>query len=392
MPEEKKVNLLDYVVILVKWKHILIPILLITMISTYLIIYFFIKEEFEAESLIVPTQQETTGGLASLLGGLQNLPLNIGESMPSTEFNIYKTIIYSRSFLEDIIKKFNLIDEYEISRSLVDYRELAIEKLTSNINLEINDNYAYAISVSAYTPEKAAEMTNYVVSSLNKRIIQLRIQKSSDNRKFLEDRLNDLKVSLAKSEDSLKLFQKETGMFDAEEQVKGILTVYSDLETKLITKQIEKDILSKINPNSPQLESLVIQVKEFENKLKEIKNKGVSKSPLVPYSKIPDDIIKYFRLYRNVEINNEILKFVLPLYEQAKFDEQKDVPILQIVDYAIPPAKKSYPPRTIFTLSFTFVVFLFCMVFIIVKENDNWNLNPKIKFIKSNFFRWKSKS
>ncbi|MGB5894934.1 MAG: hypothetical protein WBG58_12220 [Ignavibacteriaceae bacterium] len=389
--DKKTLKFIDYVILIVKWKHIVFPILFVTMVFTYLVIYFFVKEEFEADSLIIPSQEESMAGIAGLLSGLQGLPVDIGGPVGTTEYSVYSTIIYSRTFLEDIIENFNLIDEYEISRSLIDYKELAIRQLSNFISLDINENYSYVISVRAYTPEKAAEMTNYVVSKLNDKIIQLKIQKSSDNRKFLEERLNEIKTILTRAEDSLKYYQEETGLFEAEHQVKEILTVYSQLETELITKQIEKDIVMKINPSSPQFEALNIQVVEYERKLNEIKKNGMPESPLIPYSKIPETAINYYRILRDIEINNEILKFVLPLYEQARFEEQKDIPVLQVVDLAVPPPKKSYPPRTILTLSITFFVFLMVFSIILVKENDNWKNEPKYLYIKQNLFRWKAR-
>ena len=142
----------------------------------------------------------------------------------------------------------------------------------------------------------------------------------------------------------------------------------------------------KINPSSPQFEALSIQVAEYESKLNEIKKKGMPESPLIPYSNIPEAAINYYRILRDIEINNEILKFVLPLYEQARFEEQKDIPVLQVVDYAVPPPKKAYPPRTILTLS----IMIFSII--LVKENENWKNEPKYLYIKQNMFRWKARN
>lgn len=390
--DKKSLKFIDYVVIIIKWKHILIPILLLTMVVTYLTIYFFIKEEYKATALIIPSEDQSMGGIAGLLSTIQGLPAEIGGQFGGTEMNIYNTIIYSRSFLEDIIDKFNLVEEFEISKQLVDYKELALRQLGSSIEIEINDDMAYEISVKAFSPEKSAEMTNYVINKLNDRIIELKIQKSKNNREFLGRRLLDIRDNLKRAEDSLKSFQEKTGMIQAEDQIKEILSVYSELETQLITKEIELSILKQIKSSSPQIEASKIQVEELDRKIKELRSKGIENSAFISLKSVPQKAIDYFRLFREVEINNEILKFMLPLYEQAKFEEQKDVPILQVIDYAIPPAKKAYPPRTILTLTITFFVFLMIFSMILVKENENWNNEPKYLYIKQNLFRWKAKS
>jgi len=104
---------------------------------------------------------------------------------------------------------------------------------------------------------------------------------------------------------------------------------------------------------------------------------------------LPQNAIDYYRNFRNVEINATILEFILPLYEQAKFEEQKDVPVLQIVDYAVPPVKKSFPPRLVFTLLITLGAFIICFFFILLRENDNWQNSEKYVYVRKNLLKWK---
>ncbi|MDX1373369.1 MAG: Wzz/FepE/Etk N-terminal domain-containing protein, partial [Nitrososphaeraceae archaeon] len=109
MENEKKINLLDLLVILVKWKKVLILILLPAMVLIYLAIYFIIEEQFDANAIIIPAEDQTLGGFSAILGDLgNNLPFDIGGSIPSQEMSLYNTIIYSRSNLENVINKFDL--------------------------------------------------------------------------------------------------------------------------------------------------------------------------------------------------------------------------------------------------------------------------------------------
>jgi len=389
MSEDKKVDLLDYLVILVKWKKTLLIISVITAIVSYLSIYFLIDEQFDSSATIIPVEENSISGVA---GFLKNLPIDIGETsgFSNSEMDMYNTIIYSRTVLEKVIKKFNLINVYELDRSDPEYMEKALKILTDNVSAEVTEDNAYEISVRANTPNNAALITNYLIKLLNERIIELKTSKSSQNRIFLEGRLKEVRLNLKKAEDSLLAYQNKSGMLDAEDQVKGILEAYSKLETELITKQIQLSILRKVmSPDSPKLKSLEVEVEQFEEKMLELKNNGQPNSVLLSMNSLPKKAINYLRLLREVEINNSILEFVMPLYEQAKFDEQKDIPVLQIVDYAVPPVKKSYPPRLIFTLIITFGVFIITFLYIIIKENENLQASNKIIYIKNNLFKWK---
>ena len=393
MLEEKKNNILNYLVILVKWKKFLLAILLPTLIISYLAIYFLIDEQFDSSALIVPAEDTSLEGITNLIGDFgENLPFGIGSST-SPEMNIYNTIIYSRTNLEKVIEKFDLVDIYGLDTEKADYMEKALKILAGNIEAEETEYNAYELKVRAPSPELSADITNYIIQLLNKKLIELKTEKSKNSRIFLGDRIADIRTNLKYSEDSLMVYQEKSGILEPEEQFKGLVEAYSSLETELITKQIEKSILEKIRvKDSPQLENITLQVNEFENRLKRLKKHGAPDGMMPALDKLPEKAINYFRLLREVEINSKILEFVLPLYEQAKIEEKKDIPTLQVIDYAVPPAKKSFPPRTILSIIITFSVFLITFIFILMKENPNLQSSDKMKYIKENLFKWHKRS
>lgn len=389
MSDDKNFNVLNLLVVIVKWKRMLAACFLACLILSYLMIYFFIDPAYDAKVTIIPSEENNVTGLTNLLKNMKSLPLDIGGSIQNKEMELYNTIIYSRSMLEEVINKFDLIKIYKLDSSNVDYKEIALKKLKSNIDAkETNDN-AYEIKVRANTPNNAAAIANYLVDLLNKKIIDLKVNKSRENRIFLEQRLNDIRITLKKAEDSLRRYQEYSNLFDAKEQIKGIIGAYSALETSLITKQIEESILERIlSKDSPQLNEVKIQVSEYKRKIDDIRANGQPNSLLFPFKSLPDKSLKYLRLYRDVEINSTLLEFILPLYEQSKFDEQKDIPVVQIIDYAIPPAKKSYPPRVIFTLIITMGFLFMVLLYILIKENKTFANTEQIEYIKRNLFKW----
>jgi len=391
MAEEKKIDLLDYFVILIKWKKFLIALLFPFMIFTYLGIYFLIEEQFDSSALLIPAEDTSIGGIAGLIGNFgANLPFDIGAGS-SLEMNMYYTIIYSRTNLQSIIDKFDLYKVYELSPEVKDYKKKAIEILSGNISANETDFSAYELTVRTNSPQLSADIANYIIKLLNEKLIELRTQKSKNNRIFLGERVEEIRQNLRNAEDSLMIFQEESGILEPEEQFKGIVTTFTTLETELITKQIEKSILEKLRgSNSPQVETTIIEINEFKKRLEEIKKYGNPEGLILSIESLPQNAMNYYRLFREVEINSKILEFVLPLYEQAKIEEKKDIPTLQVIDSAIPPAKKSYPPRTIITLVITFGVFITTFFFILIRENQNWQQSEKFLFIRKNLFRWKN--
>jgi len=290
----------------------------------------------------------------------------------------FKTIIYSRTNLDEIINKFNLCEDYDLKSV-----EKAEKELSNNITTEVTKEDAFTITVRAITPIKSSEMVNFIVDKLNTTYVDLNVRKSKDNRIFLESRYNEIKENLRIAEDSLKDYQKKSGVFLAEDQIKATIEEYAKLDANLAQKQIELKVIERMyGKNSPQLNSQKISVEEYSKKINDLKLNNDNTTLLLPLNSLPNKAIIYLRLYRDVKIYESMLEFIIPLYEQAKFEEQKGIPILQVIDYGVPSEKKSYPPRVLFSLIITFILLLLIFFVLIIKEIFKSSTNPKMNMIK----------
>jgi len=383
MTNEKKISLLDFLILLIKWKTKLLLVFFSTLIISYLCIYLFVDEKYESTALIVPSDQEQSS-MTSLLKNISGIPLSLGGLKQKTgNIDLYTTIIYSRTNLELLLDKFNLQKEYG-----VDKRWKALKIIKDNISTTITEETAFEIKVTDKSPQKASEMANFIVQNLNNTIISLNITKAHDNRIFLEGRFLEIKKNLALYEDSLKLFQQKSGVFLAEDQVKASILAYTKLESDLSVKQSDLTVLEKIfGENSPTVQQLKLTVAEYRKSLEELKNNKGNDQMLMSINSLPAKTLQYLRLFRDVKIYNEMLEFVIPLYEQSKYDEQKEIPILQVIDYAVPPEKRSFPPRTILSLLIALTCTLFTFLFLSIKENKKLLESDKFKFIRKNLFR-----
>ena len=381
MAEDRSIDIIDYFLIFAKRKKLLLSIGAGTLILSYLIIFFFVTPKYGAKALIIPNDQEQIGGIASLLKNFSNMPVNIPGMKKSSNVNLYTTIIYSRTTLESMINKFDLHKDYDLES-----REKVLKALTDNINTEETDEGAFIISVLAKTPQKSAQMTNYLVNILNEKIIQLDVAKAKDNRMFLEKRYYEISEILKTSEEKLRDYQKRSGILEVENQTKAIIETYSKMESELATKEIEFEVTRKImGENAPLTKNTEISVNEFRSRFNKLKKGSDKEVFLLSPASIPDKAIDYYRLYRDVKINEAMLEFIIPLFEQAKLDEQREMPVLQIIDNAVPPEKRSYPKRVITALIITAVTMFFTMLYLLTKEILSTSANPKVKLLLAEF-------
>ena len=104
-------------------------------------------------------------------------------------------------------------------------------------------------------------------------------------------------------------------------------------------------------------------------------------------STIPQIGLKSLQLFRNVTIQEKILEFLIPIYEEAKVEEQKDVPVILVLDKAVPAERKSKPQRALIVFLASFFAFtssillVFLMHGLIKSYTDESVLIKKLKNI-----------
>ncbi len=384
MTQKKSFDFFDILVLLIESSKFFILLFFGSVFLGYAGIYLFVQNQYEASATIISVEEQSSGLMANVLRSFDGLPFGVGGGTSRTQTEKFNTIIYSRTAMEGVLARFNLYGTYGLDSSSVFERELAVKKLRKTVVTNLTNESAFEIKCSAESPQLAADITNYFVELLNREIISLNIDKSRENRQFLEQRVSEIKVQLKMSEDSLTAFQERSGMLEVTSQLKEILAVYSSLENELITKQLQRSILENIyGKDSPQAINAAMEIREYERKLDELNSRREPGSVVLAMKSLPKTAAEYLRLYRSVEINNQLLKFVLPLFEQAKIDEKKDSPILQVIDKAIPPGRRSYPPRTVFSVSIAMFVVLGMLFFRLLQNRFRESTNPKIEFLRT---------
>jgi len=78
----------------------------------------------------------------------------------------------------------------------------------------------------------------------------------------------------------------------------------------------------------------------------------------VPIQNVPTAGLEYVRKYRDVKYREALFELLAKQYEAAKIDEARDTLIVQQLDKAMPPERRSGPHRTLIVLGSTFLALL----------------------------------
>ncbi|MGE5402295.1 MAG: hypothetical protein ACM3S2_17995, partial [Ignavibacteriales bacterium] len=323
--------------------------------------------------------KSSAGSLGSKLFGISN----------SSE-DILLAILNSRTTLTNVINKFQLMKYYEIDDANMDK---ALKAFNADLSFSPNQFGMLELSVLNKNPQMSADIANYFTKILDSLNIVLNIEQAKNNRIFIEQRYQKNLVDLKNSEDSLYRFQKKYGVFAVPQQMEVAVKAAAEIESQLAQKEMEAYFTKQqFGENSPQYQGSQAQVKLLRNKVLELKGAdklSEASNVLFPFKEIPDISISYLRNFRNVEIQNKILEVILPLYEQAKVEEQKSIPTIAVLDKAVAPGLKDSPKRSFIILSLIFLSLFIMIPMIYIGEGSIKKVtyrNP-LEIKGANFFR-----
>ena len=370
--QKKEAKFSDYIYVLYKWKKFLFINLFIILVlaSVYA---FTLPFEYKATAtvMIPPDNEMGLGGITNLLGGKSSI-----ASMGSRLFGVANTsedvllgIINSRTALTDVIKKFDLMEYYGIDDNNMDK---VLKKFRNDISSDPNEFGMIEFSVINEDSELSAEIANYMVVLVDSLNIEFNIERARNNRIFIEQRYVQNVRDLKSAEDSLYKFQKKYGIVAVPEQLEVSVKAAAEIEAELFKKEMEAYFIEQIyGKSSLQYQGVLAEINLLKDKVQELKNSsslGATSNILYPFKVMPNIAVEYLRTFRDVEIQQSILEIVLPMYEQAKVEEQKSVPTVISIDEAVPPELKYGPKRSVIILGIFFLFSFFFIPFVFVGE------------------------
>lgn len=355
--KQKYFTLLDYIKVFLKHKKFLLYSSLIIFILSILLMFFVVKPIFLSSGTVKSTAE--SGNLAGLLSasgltGLADVSDLAGGGAGASELALYEQILTSRKCIEQTIIKFNLMEVMKEK-----FVQDAVKNFRENILELSRDKIAGTLQIGVYDedPRRAKDVVDFLIMQLNNIYTEMNVTQAKNNREFIEKRYILARADLKKAEDSLKTYQDIYGIAP-DVIAKSVVQSTVELEAEIKSEQVKLELLSKIlNPDQSEVKLQEEKINALQKQLSDINNKSYSNKEFLSLKGAPEKVINYLRLQREVEIQNKILAFILPLYEQAKIDENKDTPIVLVLDQPFIPERKAKPKRIIWIGLITFIWF-----------------------------------
>lgn len=198
---------------------------------------------------------------------------------------------------------------------------------------------------------------------------------------------NDLYVAMLKSRnvmekiakrfDLQKVYEQET-LNGAMSALEGSMVVSSGKDGVIAVEVSDKDPQLAANLANAFIEELnkLLQTYSltdaaqkrtfFDQQLRQAKDR-LTDAELV-LDKTPNTSLKYLDALRNLKYQEAVWEILAKQFEMAKLDEAKDFPLIQILDKAAPPEKKSKPKRSTIVMLATLVAFFLAVIWAFISE------------------------
>ena len=330
---------------------------------------------YKAETRILPPQDKGSNLAAQLLGQAGGLiAMAGGAAGVKSQGELFVEMVKSRTVLDRMVDRFDLLNRYRKR-----YRQDARKKLLESIMVrEDRKSGIILLTVEDRDPKRASDMANAFVEELRSLAGGLAISEAGQRRMFFEEQIRHTKESLARAEEEIKSFQQRTGMFHVDAQARAIIEGIGNLRARIAAKEVEARVLrSFATAQNPDLQRVEEEVGALRAELEKVEtSKGHGFDPLMPSGRVPEMGTEYLRKLRQLKYNETLYELLSKQYELAKLDEARDAVVIQVIDRAVPPERKSGPQRALIVLLTTGMA-LFMSVFIVLLLEQPWKNSGK---------------
>jgi uncharacterized protein involved in exopolysaccharide biosynthesis len=306
----------------------------------------------------IMTPQQTQSSASFLMGQLALNPSTPNPLAAATGATLslrnpnelYMGLLASRPIADTIIERFGLMGVYRAKDMTA-----ARKSLADNTTITSEKSTLIAISVVDTDKKRAADMANAYPEQLRALTKDLAVTEASQRRLFYEQRLKDAREDLVTAELAFQRIQQEKGLVQLDAQTKALITSLTDLHAQVAAKEVQLQALrSYSTEQNPEVQLLESQLASLQDQTARLEERGGSQaSAALDLEDVAGAGAEYLRAEHELQYRQALFDLLLKQYDAARWDEAKNAAVIQVVEAAVPPDRKSAPHRLVIVLIFT---------------------------------------
>jgi uncharacterized protein involved in exopolysaccharide biosynthesis len=311
---------------------------------------YLITPTYTARAVLLPPQQQQSSAAAALqsLGALAGLAGGAaGIKSPADQ---YVALMQTTTVEDRLIEKFKLMTVYE-----VDFKTDARRQLEARTRISAGKKDGLiTIEVDDHDPGRAADIANAYIEELRHLTSLLAMTEAQQRRLFFEKQLAQTKERFTVAQRALQSAGINEGSIRAEP--KAAAEAYAKLRAETTAAEIRlQSMRGYLAEGAPEFRQAQLQLGALRAQL----SRAEGSNPAVAGG----DYIDKFREFKYQET---LFELFAKQFELARVDESREGTLIQAVDSATPPERKSKPKKAIIAVasSLASVVALLLLIFI----------------------------
>jgi uncharacterized protein involved in exopolysaccharide biosynthesis len=304
------------------WRRIALLVSAATLVAA--VVAFLLPPWYRSQASLLPPSEEDAGfSLAGLFRGI-GVP---GVKIPTqaTPAEVFVAVLDSRRINEEIVRRFDLRTRYR-KRFMDD----ALKELRRHRSFKLTQSGTLELAVEDRDRLVASRMASAYIELLDRFNREVRMTKGRRTRLFIEERLSRNGVDLVAAEQKLASYQSRHKTIALSPAASSAVETAARLYAQRTALQVQLGVVESYTTGASDEEQQIRQqLVQIDRRL----------------AQIPETGVEMARLLRDVLHYEQLRVLLTAQYEEARINEVRDLPTLEILDPASLPERKARPRR-----------------------------------------------
>ena len=319
----------------VEWRKLIAFALIPFLIGLAMILR--ITPLYEASASILPQAGVDSSSVASFFSG-------------RSPGDVFLGLLSSRSVADEVIDHAGLMEAFHVTK-----QEQARAELGGRSSFSEGRDTMVLIKVRDRDAQLAMRICNAYLEGLQAQREKMQMHEAELHDRFFKQQLAHEAEALSNAEQDLESAQEHTGLVQPEAQTSLGLNAIAEVRGQITALQVRLSaLLLGDSDQNPEVKALRAQIGQLQGREAELQsaNSGAGAGAAASARQMPELNLEYARRKREVAYHEALYTSISTKYEAAKLEEGNAGAPFVIVDRAIAPEHKAWPPRrTLFLLN-----------------------------------------
>lgn len=313
---------------------------------------FTVTPVFTAKATFMPPQQQQSSA-AAMLAGLGVLGGLAGVAGVNSPVDQYIAFLKSRSVQDALVVRFNLMERINTKS-----REAARSAVDGSVVIASGKGGIITIDASDKDPAFAAELANAHIEELGILLNRLAVTEAQQRRLFFEKQLANAKDNLVKAEQALKAGGINSNVLKLTPGASA--SAMATLKAAITAQEIKlASMRGYLTDSAPDFKQALTELAAMRSQIARAERAEPASSS------VDSDYIARFRDYKYYE---SLFEIFIKQYEVARIDESREAAVIQVLDSAQPPERKSKPMKAQIAVQATLAMGCALLLFVFIRQ------------------------